>query len=278
MDRDVRISDIADFFVSYLRNDRLGQIANAHVVHADKRPNGIFSTECLKLAELHSVAVDFAKSGVPAAIPFHLLPKNAEGSYPDFMGKHKKVTYESQTVLGHLYRQCLGASQRGGGNKRFRQDGSSAPIDEIIASVPDDGSFDEEAELLLASWNGHILRLMDQFGVKTEAEVVSGQVLKFAAHHSQLRGRREHFALLMRLNRQTRELRGEYRDIFWHEVGSRRGRLNQSGIQKACAWYKACSRQAARSRKEGETALLSFPWCVSEVLCKLVVAQLAAPN
>jgi RNA-dependent RNA polymerase len=76
LDRDVIISDIQMFFVSYLKNDRLGQIANAHIVHADKQPLGIFSEQCLKLAALHSTAVDFAKTGIPADIPRQLMLKN----------------------------------------------------------------------------------------------------------------------------------------------------------------------------------------------------------
>ncbi|CAN0067020.1 unnamed protein product, partial [Laminaria digitata] len=61
--------EITDFFVNYLVNDNLGLIANAHLVHADKSPFGARSSECLKLAALHSTAVDFGKSGVPAVAP-----------------------------------------------------------------------------------------------------------------------------------------------------------------------------------------------------------------
>jgi RNA-dependent RNA polymerase len=76
LDRDVRMDDIHDFFVSYIRNDRLGQIANAHGVWADKLKDGIRSPECLMLAALHSTAVDFAKSGVPAEFPRDLMTRN----------------------------------------------------------------------------------------------------------------------------------------------------------------------------------------------------------
>lgn len=41
-------------------------IANAHLAWADKSPIGARCEECFKLAELHSTAVDFCKSGVPA--------------------------------------------------------------------------------------------------------------------------------------------------------------------------------------------------------------------
>ena len=50
-------------------NDNLGMIANAHLAWADKLEDGAKSPECIKLAELHSTAVDFCKSGVPAEFP-----------------------------------------------------------------------------------------------------------------------------------------------------------------------------------------------------------------
>lgn len=76
LDRKVEISDIQEFFVSYIQNDKLGKIANAHVAHADRQPEGIFSPQCLELAWLHSAAVDFAKTGVPAIFPRELALRN----------------------------------------------------------------------------------------------------------------------------------------------------------------------------------------------------------
>jgi hypothetical protein len=149
-------------------------------------------------------------------------------------------------------------------------------VDDIVFSVQyDDEGLDVEAATLCGSWNSQITRLMDQFGVGTEGEVVSGQVTSFAAHHTQLRGRREHFALLMRLNRQTRELRSEYRDIFFETLGEAPGgRVSARTLQKGCAWYKACHAQAQLDRAAKRTPLLSFPWVVSDVLAKLISANL----
>lgn len=52
-----------------MRNDNLGMIANAHLVRADLSADGARCWECLQLAALHSKAVDFPKSGVPAEVP-----------------------------------------------------------------------------------------------------------------------------------------------------------------------------------------------------------------
>ncbi|KAK3219720.1 hypothetical protein Dsin_013690 [Dipteronia sinensis] len=79
-------------------NDRLGVICIAHVVFADTEPNKAMSNSCQELARLASIAVDFAKTGVPAEIPRSLRVKE----YPDFMEKEKRPTYKSPHVLGKL--------------------------------------------------------------------------------------------------------------------------------------------------------------------------------
>ena len=75
-----------------------------------------------------------------------------------------------------------------------------------------------ESETLCSAYNVEIIRLMEQFGVKTEGEIVSGYVVTFSERHAQLRGRREHFALQMRLNRQMNELRGQFREEFFKDL------------------------------------------------------------
>ena len=47
---EVTSNDIIDFLADYIRHDKLGLIANAHLVQADRNENGIFSNECHKLA------------------------------------------------------------------------------------------------------------------------------------------------------------------------------------------------------------------------------------
>lgn len=93
----VTMADVCENFVNYLKNDMLGQIANAHLAWTDiLSPD---SDECVQLALLHSVAVDFAKTGVPAELPLALRPRN----WPDFMGKPEK-SYVSDKILGKLFR------------------------------------------------------------------------------------------------------------------------------------------------------------------------------
>ena len=97
------VQEIQQFFVDYMINDTLGAISTAHLVHADREQDKAKSRKCLELAELHSMAVDFAKTGAPAAMPRVLKPRE----FPDFMERIDKPMYISTGVLGKLYRAII---------------------------------------------------------------------------------------------------------------------------------------------------------------------------
>ena len=63
--REVTRSDMTDFFIRFMENDQLGRIAVIHQTLADQRNQGTFDLDCIRLAELHSTAVDFSKTGIP---------------------------------------------------------------------------------------------------------------------------------------------------------------------------------------------------------------------
>lgn len=54
---------MSDFFIQFMENDALGRIASLHQTLADIHDEGVFHPDCIKLAELHSTAVDFSKTG-----------------------------------------------------------------------------------------------------------------------------------------------------------------------------------------------------------------------
>jgi hypothetical protein len=56
---------MTDFFVKFMETDQLGRIATTHQVLADQKPLGTRDPDCKLLAEMHSTAVDFSKTGVP---------------------------------------------------------------------------------------------------------------------------------------------------------------------------------------------------------------------
>ncbi|KAK5072515.1 hypothetical protein LTR51_005153 [Lithohypha guttulata] len=122
--RPVTVNVVTAFFIDFMQNDQLGRIATLHQVIADG-PEGTRSTECLKLAELHSTAVDFSKTGVKVDI--RQIPRTP-AYRPDFMapsasikvekgierrsdplsealeGRQRYRYFESERILGRLYR------------------------------------------------------------------------------------------------------------------------------------------------------------------------------
>lgn len=78
--RAVKVDDMADFFVDFMRTDHLGVIATRHMILADQRGDGTRHPDCKKLAELHSTAVDFSKTGI--AVKMEELPR-ANSFRPD---------------------------------------------------------------------------------------------------------------------------------------------------------------------------------------------------
>ncbi|PGH06663.1 hypothetical protein GX51_02291 [Blastomyces parvus] len=97
LDRPVAQEDIIDFFVTFMQQDQLGRIATIHQTIADQKPHGTFDPQCLLLAELHSTAVDFSKSGVP--VDLGRIPKFPR-CRPDFQAPGPRVRIaESLSLL-----------------------------------------------------------------------------------------------------------------------------------------------------------------------------------
>lgn len=80
LDRAVTQKDIATFFINFMKTDVLGLIASRHQLYADVEPDGTASNGCVILAELHSTAVDYSKTGIP--VPVGDIPK-APKTRPD---------------------------------------------------------------------------------------------------------------------------------------------------------------------------------------------------
>ncbi|XBI72172.1 hypothetical protein VPH35_066190 [Triticum aestivum] len=69
LSRQVTQSDIVDFFLKNMANEKLDPISNAHVVHADMSEYGAVDEKCIQLAELAS------KTGNNVSTPPALRPK-----------------------------------------------------------------------------------------------------------------------------------------------------------------------------------------------------------
>ncbi|KAK4149994.1 RNA dependent RNA polymerase-domain-containing protein [Chaetomidium leptoderma] len=96
LDRPVVSADMAAFFVDFMRTDHLGVIATRHMILADQREDGTLDQDCITLAELHSSAVDFSKTG--RAVELSQLPRSTKWR-PDFFAPGPLITIYDKSAI-----------------------------------------------------------------------------------------------------------------------------------------------------------------------------------
>ncbi|SPO03628.1 related to RNA-directed RNA polymerase (RdRP) [Cephalotrichum gorgonifer] len=98
--REVTKEDMATFFVDFMRTDQLGSIANRHLILADKKEEGTRDGDCMKLAEMHSQAVDFSKTGIPVDVSE--MPNHKPKFRPDFFTPGPVARIHDLNEIGFL--------------------------------------------------------------------------------------------------------------------------------------------------------------------------------
>ncbi|KAK1265765.1 RNA-dependent RNA polymerase 1 [Acorus gramineus] len=253
LDHDVSIEEVEEYFTNYIVNDKLGVIANAHTVFADREEMKAESKACIELARLFSIAVDFNKTGVAAQIPPELQVKE----YPDFMDKPDKPTYESKRVIGKLYRAVKDISAH---ISKFTMEVARHSYDPEMEYegfedyLSDASYFKNEYDMKLGN-------LMDHYEIKTEAEIFSGCILKMGKTYTKDRD-----SEVMR--KAVRSLKKEARSWF-NEKDNHADVTDDDMYAKASAWYYVTYHPTYWGYyNEGlkRPHFLSFPWCVYDKL------------
>ncbi|KAH8995448.1 RdRP-domain-containing protein [Lactarius akahatsu] len=106
---DATVEDICDFIVEFISSDVMGLLADRHIIIADQSKDGVFDDKCMKLAELCSKAVDYAKNGKRVDLRGN-LPKTLIRFKPDWhkaevTGARDLDYYVSDRALGELFRK-----------------------------------------------------------------------------------------------------------------------------------------------------------------------------
>ncbi|KNA12524.1 hypothetical protein SOVF_125140 [Spinacia oleracea] len=276
--RPVNVQDIIDFFTKNMVNESLGTICNAHVVHSDISPYGALDEDCLRLAELAALAVDFPKTGKVVTMPNDLKPQ----MYPDFMGKDKSYSYKSDKILGRLYRRIVDAygveSSRSDELINVSPKGITYDTDlEVLGS--DD--FTNEAWGLKCSYVGQICSLLAQYNVSNEEEIVTGHIRSMVKFNGRKQGE-----LKEKLKHSYKCLKKEFRQHF-DKLGSDFEHLgdeekNLVYEKKASAWYqvtyhpewvkKSLELQGPDNEKQVDV-ILSFAWVPADYLARIKVKR-----
>eukprot|EP00898_Chlorokybus_atmophyticus_P003162 jgi/Chlat1/3847/Chrsp26S03977 len=270
LDYPARLDDIQDFFLEYMQNDSLGQIANAHLAISDYANLGVLDRRCIELARLHSVSVDYPKTGVPAELIEGLRPER----YPDFMEKPKHIkSYESKKVLGNLFRAAKGKRERVLEDEREHAGPPALlPFDQDML-YPGWDDFICEARRLYEAYRSNIHSLMQQFGIEDEADLVSGTLLNLGegSHKRRMGHVKERIRLAVgQIFRDVRSYFGAALVPDDADEGLLSGEVRQySSVDKAkaSAWY--CTTYHPVYQEVGQQRLLSFPWLAHEILCAI---------
>ncbi|KAI9841292.1 MAG: hypothetical protein M1837_000778 [Sclerophora amabilis] len=266
LDRPVEDDDITDFFVQYMKNDALGSIAHAHLARADRSPLGVKDEKCLELADLHSMAVDYAKTGEPARLPRKLRPRE----YPHFMEKAKDKTYVSEKVLGQLYDQVERVDFIPVYDTPFDQ--------RVLKAFTLDEKILEDARALKKAYDTDLRRVMAQHDIRTEFEVWS----TFVLHHS---GETNNYKFHEEIGRLSSALKDRHREACIEKAGGRG--FDKLGPFVAAMYTVTCheiSEALAESREKKvvdgvevprrrlhsrSMPFMSFPWCFQADLGKI---------
>ncbi len=220
----------------------------------------------LQLAMLHSMAVDYVKTGEPAEMRQDLRPRK----WPHFMErrfKPKDQTYVSQKVLGKLYDMV----ERVDFVPAF-----SAPFDQRVLDAYDlSEDLLRGAEELKIQYDAAMLRIMAQHEIRTEFEVWT----TFVLHHV---GDSKDFKFHEVIGELSTALKFQFREACYKKAG---GKEYEHIAPFVAAMYKVTSDQVAQAVKEchevrtvgGEETtvrkmvpanmpLMSFPWLFQAIL------------
>lgn len=216
-------------------------------------------------ANLISLTLDFPKSGKPAKLDEELRVR----VFPDFMEKKDKETYQSKKVLGKIYRKIDKKDY-----KQYKDYLSSETKYDPRLHVSGMEKYISEARDLKMNYDRDIKSLMNQFGIQSEAEMVSGYIIKWLRKDNKHRSHEAHKqSMTASIN-----LRKAYRAEFYQEflTGAKQHITHDQLPEveaKAAAWYYVTYDEDEFNRvvdnRPDSDRFLSFCWIVDTHLCKI---------
>ncbi|PAV85995.1 hypothetical protein WR25_16257 isoform C [Diploscapter pachys] len=191
------VEDIANFMYEFTSQDTVGVISKNHLIAADMY--GLDSTVVKNLAAKQDKAVNFQKCAVPPQ-PLTTrwdksLPPESRERNSDFdSGDVFKPTYRSQSILGEISRYVRKLESIVNEAEDDINCDDIVVDSDIVEQVVIDHENDDNdalifsnAQILLKEYNYEIRKLIDHYGIKSEAELFSGCIteLNSRAHQKE---------------------------------------------------------------------------------------------
>ena len=251
---------VIEFFDQYMRNDFIGKIAHAHLGWADDHDEGIRSDQCLQLANLHSQAVDYPKTGRAARLPRAL----DRFEWPHFMEKKGGKEYHSHKILGKLYDKVKRVN--------FVPNYHGTFDDRILNALQPSEIVRGQIEELKRDYDASLRRIMAQHEINTEFEVWS----TFVLDHSKAS---KDFKFHEEIGNLSSSLKEEFEEAIVEAAG---GRSLEHLRPYAVAAYQLAQKELSGALEEVEKGereevpeqmpLISFPWILQETMGQLAMA------
>ncbi|CAK7271078.1 hypothetical protein SEPCBS119000_004416 [Sporothrix epigloea] len=264
--------DLISFFVKHMKHDTLPYIAISHRAYADQLEDGAMDMRCLELAQLHSQAVDYAKTGVPALMPHRLSPKE----WPHWMERTFKRTYHSRTALGQIYDQVQVETFKPAYDKPFDR--------RILEHFPNlDVELMRCARRVKTRYDMVLRRAMAQKDIQSEFEMWSGFIMTKPRVGSD-------YKVAEDISRLFQVITSRFRRICIREASASQDaeklrpfiaamyRVTSEEVrialhESALAYQRSVSTGRSNGRPPYRSMpLISFPWIFSHELCCLAKA------
>lgn len=272
----VTVDAMTSFFVQHMKNDNLGRIATAHRYWADRCEEGVKDPKCVRLAALHSKAVDYAKTGVPAEMPKDLRVT----MWPHWAEKKDLRVYRSRRVLGLLYDE----------------------VDRVPFAPAWEGEFDErvlgaweceegmleEARVVKREYDEAVRRVMAQYGIQSEFEVWTTFVLEHNHESRDFKIAEELGGIVAALKQQFQHMCYEKagttpKERDWDKVKPFVVAMYNVTAQELAAANAECEKKKmvagewvpARLRSLESMPLISFPWLFQRELGRIAKGSTA---
>ncbi|KAG6029796.1 hypothetical protein E4U41_000283 [Claviceps citrina] len=270
--RDVTVEDLQEFFVNYMKNDVLGLIAIAHLAFADS--NGPRSQLCLDLADKHSTAVDYPKTGEPAPFDRRDQPR----TWPHFM--EKKQSYHSKKALGHIYDKVVKHSSK------FDPSWEHAFDKRITERFEMDQNTRETLKKVKLEYDISVHRLLTQYEIGTEFELYSSWCMSKPRIGSDYKMQeslgQEYEALKQRFREQCHNLLEKDEPEHLDRLVAAMYMVTEEEVKAATKDGKdsASSKQSRVAADGGKLVmpLISFPWIFPWVMVRLVMGRTYKPG
>lgn len=289
LNRGIQTKDLRAFFVKYMKNDILPTVALAHLALADYYDDGAKNEKCkcvlsfcynfrstanqmsvvgLALAQLHSKAVDYVKSGEPAEMDKSLRPR----CWPTFMEKRvpKEATYRSQKALGIIYDKVHSVA--------FDPTYTGVFDKRILDKCVKDNELLKKARRIKTQYDTALRRIMGQREIATEFEIWSGFVLSRprvgSGYKLQEDVGRDYGSINLTFRAMCQEAAGGATPTHIDPFVAAMYKVTEEEVNIALHERRGATNIAGkifppRKADTKSMPLISFPWIFHEVLCRL---------